>query len=93
MPRLDRTRERIQTLEERLARLRASRSRLLERASQTERRRDTRRKIIIGGTVLAAVDSEGVPALKTKAQLVDWLESRLQRPADRAAFEFDDRTA
>jgi len=82
-----RTRQRIVALEARLARLRMMRSQLVERASRTERRRDTRRKIIIGGTVLAALDHGGVPALATKAQLLDWLAARLERPADRAVFD------
>jgi hypothetical protein len=88
-----RTRQRIAELEARLARLRMMRSQLVERASRTERRRDTRRKIIIGGTVLAALDHEGVPALATKAQLLDWLGARLKRAADRAVFDLDDDTA
>jgi hypothetical protein len=69
------------------------RSQLVERASRTERRRDTRRKIIIGGTVLAALDHGGVPALATKAALLDWLAARLERPADRGVFDLDDGTA
>jgi hypothetical protein len=93
MPSSQRTRQRIDALELRLARLRATRSRLVERASRTERRRDTRRKIIIGGTVLAALDHEGVPALKTKPQLLEWLSARLERPADRAVFDLDGRKA
>ena len=56
---------RIQSLDERLARLRMKKGRLLARAGQSERKRDTRRKILIGGAVLAAVDHEGVPALRT----------------------------
>lgn len=89
----ERTRQRIEALEARLARLRATRSRLVERASRAERRRDTRRKIIIGGTVLAALDHEGVPALSSKAQLLVWLAARLERAADRAVFDLDDHTA
>lgn len=81
-------RARIQTLDERLARLRAEKDRLLARASQTERKRGTRRKILIGGAVLAAIDHEGVPSLHSKADLLRWLDSRLARPHDRAAFDF-----
>ncbi|MBS1825029.1 MAG: hypothetical protein JST93_06885, partial [Acidobacteria bacterium] len=40
------TRSRISALEDRLARLRAERLRLLARAQQSERKRDTRRKIL-----------------------------------------------
>jgi hypothetical protein len=58
----ERVRTRIQSLDERLARLRAEKIRLIARTNQTERRRDTRRKILIGGAVLAAVEHEGVPS-------------------------------
>ena len=40
--------------------MRAERERLLARTNRVERKRDTRRKIVIGGTVLAAVEHEGV---------------------------------
>ena len=62
----ERVQERIQMFDKRLARLRAERDRLQARASQAERRRDTRRKIIIGGTVLAALNDAGVPAMKSQ---------------------------
>ena len=81
-------RERIQTLDERLARLRAEKQRLLARASRTARTRDTRRKILIGGAVLAAVDHEGVPALRSRADLVHWIDTQLTRPHDRVVFDF-----
>ena len=41
-----------------LARIRQEKSRLLARASQDERKRDTRRKILIGGAVLAATGNQ-----------------------------------
>lgn len=47
MPQTERVRLRLQALDERLARLRTERDRLAARASRTERRRDTRRKIVI----------------------------------------------
>jgi hypothetical protein len=80
-------RARIGALDERVARLRAERSRLLARISQSERKRDTRRKILIGGAVLAAVDREGVPVLKSRDELVRWLDAHLTRPHDRAVFD------
>jgi len=86
MSRADQVRERLQAIDERLARLRAEKERLVARANQTERRRQTRRKIVLGGTVLAAVEHEGVPALPTKAELLRWLEGQLTRPQDRSAF-------
>jgi hypothetical protein len=83
----DRVRARLQSVDETLARLRAERSRLLARASQVERKRDTRRKILIGGAVLAAIAHEGVPSIRTSQELLAWLDPRLTRPHDRAVFE------
>ena len=87
MAQAERVRDRIQALEERLARLRNAKSRLIARASHTERRRDTRRKILIGGAVLAAIGREGVPPIRSRAELLKWLDARLLRPHDRAVFE------
>ena len=78
---------RLRLLEERLARLRVERDQLLARTSQAERKRATRRKIVLGGTVLAALEHEGVPAMRTAAELQRWLEARLTRPHDRAVFD------
>ena len=94
-------RARLEVLDARLARLRATRDRLAALASRAERRRDTRRKIVIGGTVLAAllrqgsggqaVEHEGVPGLRTHADLLRWLDGQLQRPQDRRAFDLAPR--
>ena len=89
----DKVRARLELLDKRLARLRAERDRLVARASRTERRRDTRRKIVIGGTVLAAIEHEGVPALRTHEELVRWLDARLSRPHDRVVFDLDRSTS
>jgi hypothetical protein len=83
----EKVRARIQALDERLARLRAERDRLAARASRSERKRDTRRKIVLGGTVLAALEHEGLPAIPTQTELLRWLDGRLQRPQDRKVFE------
>ena len=91
MSHAERVRLRLQSLDERLARLRAQRDRLAARASQTERRRETRRRIIIGGTVLAAVEHESVPALQSRAELVRWLDAQLVRPHDRSVFDLAPR--
>jgi hypothetical protein len=48
----------------------------------TERKKDTRRKIILGAALLDAADRSESGA-KFLASIVD----RLERPADRAAFE------
>ena len=83
----EQVRARIGSLDERVARLRAEKSRLLARANQTERKRDTRRKILIGGAVLAAIEHEGVPVLKSSSELLRWLDARLTRAHDRAVFD------
>ena len=87
MPQSEKIQARIQSLDERLARLRMKKGRLLARAGHVERKRDTRRKILIGGAVLAAVDHEGVPALRTASDLLHWLDAKLRRPHDREAFD------
>ena len=87
----EKVRVRITALDERLARLRVEKERLLARAGKAERRRDTRRKIVIGGTVLAALGHEGVPSIRTEADLRRWLDARLTRPNDRLVFDLDAR--
>ena len=88
MSQSEKVRERIQTLDERLARLRTEKNRLLARASQTERKRDTRRKILIGGAILAAIDHGGVPAMRSRTDLLRWMDAQLTRPHDRGVFDF-----
>jgi hypothetical protein len=87
MSRDTKSHQRIQAIDERLARLRAERIRLAARVSRTERKRDTRRKILIGAAVLAAIDHEGVPVLRSQSDLLRWLDTRLTRPHDRAVFD------
>jgi len=87
MSRDTKSHQRIQAIDERLARLRAERIRLAARVSHSERKRDTRRKILIGGAVLAAIDHEGVPLLRGQSDLLRWLDTRLTRPHDRAVFD------
>ena len=91
MPQPEKVHARLQFVDESLARLRAERSRLVARASVAERKRDTRKKILIGGAVLAAIGHEGTPALKSGEELLAWLEPRLTRPHDRAAFGLQPR--
>jgi hypothetical protein len=43
--------------------------------------------------VLAALEHGGVPALGSRAEVERWLESRLTRAYDRAAFGFQPRTS
>lgn len=80
---------RIHAIDERLARLHARRDRLLARAGQAERKRDTRRKTVIGGAVIAAIDHEGVPPMQSTIELRRWLDARLARPHDREVFGLD----
>lgn len=80
---------RIHSIDERLARLRARRERLLARVGHAERKRDTRRKILIGGAILAAIDREGVPNMQSTTELRRWLDARLARPHDREVFGLD----
>lgn len=87
MPQSEKIQTRIQSLDERLARLRVKKGRLLARDGHAERKRDTRRKILIGGAVLAAIEHEGVPALRSKAEFLRWLNAQLTRPHDRDVFE------
>lgn len=87
MPPSDKAQARIGVIDERLARLRAERDRLVARSNRVERKRDTRQKIVLGGTVLAAIDHDGLPALRTRTDLMRWLDSRLERPQDRRVFE------
>ena len=82
----DHVRARIHALEERLARLRAEKDRLLARASVADRKRNTRRKIVIGGTVLAALEHEGVPQMLTEAERRRGPEVQLTRARDGGAF-------
>jgi hypothetical protein len=93
MPQTTKSYARIQALDERLSRLRAERIRLAARVSQSERKRDTRRKILIGAAVLAAVDHGGVPALDSLRALLLWLDDQLTRPHDRAVFDLAKRDA
>ena len=89
MSHAEKVRLQIEALEARLARLRLTRTQLVARASRAERKRDTRRKIVLGGTVLAALAHEGVPALRTSEELARWLDVRLERPTDRAVFDLE----
>lgn len=81
------THNRIKTIDERLARLCAERLRLAERASLADRKRDTRRKILIGAAVLAALERDGVPHLTSAKELSGWMDAHLTRAHDRAVFD------
>lgn len=41
--------------------------------------------------MLAAVDHEGLPALRSRADLLRWLDAQLSRPHDRTVFDLAPR--
>jgi hypothetical protein len=81
------------SIDDRIAEVKAKRDRLnerletklskLEKTAKTKtRKRDTRRKIIVGGTILGVM--EKIPAFK--AAMCQMLDETLTRPADREAL-------
>ncbi|HUI62976.1 MAG TPA: mobilization protein [Steroidobacteraceae bacterium] len=78
--------ERIESLEQRLKKLKTQQQRQEARKrsldSRRSRREDTRRKILIGAIVLAKID-QGV---FERATLMSWLDQALTRTDDRALF-------
>ena len=90
MPKLD---ERITTLETKLKQLKARQARIEARKkallSRRARKDDTRRKILIGATILARIDRHELD----HADLEAWLDEHLIRPEDRALFELPPRPA
>jgi hypothetical protein len=88
MPRLT---ERISELETKLKQLKTRQQRIDARAralaSRRARKDDTRRKILIGATVLARVDRDELD----HADLLAWLDAHLTRDDDRALFELPPR--
>lgn len=74
--------ERLAELREREARLRREQERLKARLSVEERKRDTRRRILLGSLVLARLESE--PALRAIVERE--LAGFLTRPGDRELF-------
>ena len=82
MPRAEPT-DRIRQLEESRARINAKIQRVKGRAQQAERKRETRRKILVGSMVLGLVERGEWPEERLKAALDRFLE----REQDRALFE------
>ena len=83
--------ERIDSLEERLKKLKAQRQRIEARertvVARRSRREETRRKILVGAIVLAKVDQE----VLAESTLRGWLDKALTRSDDRALFNLDSR--
>ena len=79
--------ERISGLEEKLKQLKTRQARLDARkravASRQERKNDTRRKILLGATVLARIERKEID----QAEVDRWLDQSLTRPDDRALFD------
>jgi hypothetical protein len=82
-PKLD---ERISGLEAKLKQLKTRQQRIDARtralASRRARKDDTRRKILIGATVLARIDRHELDHTELQA----WLDAHLTRADDRALF-------
>ena len=78
--------ERISGLEEKLKQLKTRQARLDARkralASRQERKNDTRRKILLGATVVTRIDRGELDQATVNA----WLAQSLTRPDDRALF-------
>lgn len=84
MPKLD---EQISTLQEKLQQLKLRQQRLdaRQRAGEAlrERKATTRRKILVGGVVLAKVQQGEID----REQYLGWLAQALTRADDRALFD------
>jgi len=90
MPKLD---QQIETLQEKLKQLKTRQQAIENRkkaiASKRERKADTRRKILIGATVLARIDRKELG----QAELKTWLDKHLTRDDDRALFDLPTKAA
>ena len=82
MPQPEKVLARIQSLDERLARLRTEKNRLIARAGHEERKLDTRRKILAGAILLAKVEAGDFDSRTFRR----WLEKALVREDDRKLF-------
>lgn len=70
-----------QTLQQRVAAAELKANRLRTQLSQVNRKADTRRKIVVGGMVLAAMEQDAA----LRRQVVDLLRAKVRRPLDREA--------
>ena len=88
MPKLD---EQIATLEDRLKQLKLRQQRIDARQralqAQRERKAEPRRKILVGGVVLAKLQRGEIAAERLRG----WLDQALTRVDDRAMFELPPR--
>jgi hypothetical protein len=85
--------QQIETLQEKLKQLKIRQQNIEARkkaiATKRERKADTRRKILIGATVMARVDRHELDA----AQLKSWLNQHLTRDDDRALFDLPPKSS
>lgn len=70
------------TVEQKLARLNAERERLLAQKQKADRQRDTRAKIVVGATILKAMEEDA----ELTSRIVALLQANVQRPQDREAI-------
>lgn len=77
--------DQIEDEERRLAVLKARVERLEAMLDQTERKRETRAKIVLGGALLAEARTDG-EGEELMARLLDVLDRRVKRPLDRKAL-------
>lgn len=81
------TLEQIEQLKKRKAQLEARLQMLQGRQRVQERRKDTRRKVLVGAAILSAVETEHF----SREELVRILDGFLTRPFDRALFDLPER--
>ena len=87
MPRAN-PQERRRKLEEKQARIKAELQRLDARERETKRKRETRRKILLGAMVLDRIARGEVSETVVKADMDRFLD----RPQERALFDLPPRT-
>ena len=82
MDRATRREERIKHIDEAVAKLRAEQRRLKALTSREERKRDTRRKILLGVLMQKYMQKNK----STEERVLADLDNRLERPRDRELF-------
>lgn len=83
----ERAEEKIKQLEEKRAKVNAQIQREKVRLSQAERKRDTRRKILVGSIILTQVERGEI----SRENLMKLLDERLEREQDRELFGLENK--
>jgi hypothetical protein len=78
----DKIKKQLERLEERQAKIKAEKQRIMARINQAERKKDTRRKILIGAAMMNLVKQGRMEAHKITAMM----DSFLTQERDRALF-------